>query len=242
MADNKNAQSGKIEQIFDKLIQNKTPLKMNLIEANYESLTIVTGLSKIRNIPHFCIDYPKGFVEAFAGIDVWHIRFKFSGEDKIKYVFDTTGGELIGETICLKLPEAIERQQRRKLFRINAPSGTTITINVKSIQQELKVIDISLGGVLLALNHADEHVWQKPAFTPANRIEDIELVFPLESGSERIQIKKSRVRRLKKNPDTKKYELALEFDEMSRRDEDLLTESIYRLQREFLRKRLPLDA
>jgi c-di-GMP-binding flagellar brake protein YcgR len=42
------------------------------------------------------------------------------------------------------------------------------------------------------------------------------------------------------NTETKRYEVALEFYEIEKSEEQKLTDLIYELQRQYLRKRLPL--
>ena len=241
MAESEKIRGSGIARIFEELRQRKTLLKLILDDTDFEHLALVTGLERKENGPHFIIDTPQGFKEAAADIDNWHIRFEFTGKDNINYVFTTIGGQIAGNQIHIKLPEEVERKQRRKLFRINAPAETKLRFSIHVTRHELEVIDISLGGSLAALVQTDSHVQPKPPFPDTHPLKDVELIFPAEIFRQPIKIKTAQIKRLKKNPETTRYEIALEFNQISKGDERLLNDLIYRLQRQSLRKRLPLD-
>jgi c-di-GMP-binding flagellar brake protein YcgR len=241
MAESEKIRGIRITSIFEELRQRKTLLKLILVDTDFEHLAMVTGLRRKESGPHFIIDTPQGFKEAAADIDIWHIRFEFIGKDNINYVFTTIGGQIAGNQIYIKLPEEMERKQRRKLFRINAPAETKLCFSIKDTRHELQVIDISLGGSLAALVQTDSHVQHKPPFPDTQALKDVELVFPAGISRQPIKIKTAQIKRLKKNPETTRYEIALEFNQISKSDQRLLNDLIYRLQRQSLRKRLPLD-
>jgi hypothetical protein len=215
--------------MLEELRQRKTLLKLMLVDTDFEHLAVVTGLRRKESGSHFIIDTPRGFKEAAADID------------NINYVFTTIGGQIAGNQIYIKLPEEMERKQRRKLFRINAPAETKLCFSIQGTRHELQVIDISLGGSLAALVQTDIHVQPKPPFLDTRPLKDVELIFPAEIFRQSIKIKTAQIKRLKKNPETTRYEIALEFNQISKSDQRLLNDLIYRLQRQSLRKRLPLD-
>jgi c-di-GMP-binding flagellar brake protein YcgR len=241
MAESEKIRGIRITSMLEELRQRKTLLKLMLVDTDFEHLAVVTGLRRKESGSHFIIDTPRGFKEAAADIDIWHIRFEFIGKDNINYVFTTIGGQIAGNQIYIKLPEEMERKQRRKLFRINAPAETKLCFSIQGSRHELQVIDISLGGSLAALVQTDSHVQPKPPFPDTHPLKDVELIFPAEIFRQPIKIKTAQIKRLKKNPETTRYEIALEFNQISKSDQRLLNDLIYRLQRQSLRKRLPLD-
>jgi c-di-GMP-binding flagellar brake protein YcgR len=241
MAESEKIRGRAITSIFEELLQRKTLLKLILVDTDFEHLARVTGLKRKESGPYFIIDTPQGFKETAADIDNWQIRFEFTGNDNINYVFTTTGGKIEGNQIYIKLPEEVERKQRRRLFRIKAPIETKLCFSLDATRHELDVLDISLGGSLAALVQTDSRVQQKPPFTDSHTLKDIELVFPVEIDRQPIRIITARIKRVKINPETTRYEMGLEFNEISKDDERLLNDLIYRLQRQHLRKRLPLD-
>jgi len=241
MAESEKIRGIRITSIFEELRQRKTLLKLIIVDTDFEQLAMVTGLRRKESGSHFIIDTPQGFKEAAADIDICHIRFEFIGKDNINYVFTTIGGQIASNQIYIKLPEEMERKQRRKLFRINAPAETKLCFSIKATRHELQVIDISLGGSLAALVQTDSHVRHKPPFPDTQTLKDVELVFPAGISRQSIKIKTAQIKRLKKNPETTRFEMALEFNKISKSDQRLLNDLIYRLQRQSLRKRLPLD-
>ncbi len=240
MAESEKILGSGVSSIFEELLQRKTLLKSTLVDTDFEHLVRVTELRHKENGPHFIIDTPEGFKEAAADIDTWHIRFEFTGKDNINYVFTTIGGQITDNQIYIKMPGEVERKQRRKLFRIDAPAETKLCFSIHATRYELQVIDISLGGSLAALILTDSPVKHKPPFPDIQALKDVELVFPAEISRQPIRIKTAQIKRVKKNPEKTRYEMALEFNQISTSDKRLLNDLIYRLQRQHLRKRLPL--
>ena len=241
MAESEKIRGSAITNTFEELLQRKTLLKLILVNTDFEHLARVTGLRPKESAPYFIIDTPQGFKEAAADIDNWHIRFEFTGKDNINYVFTTIGGQIAGNQIYIKLPEEVERKQRRKLFRIEAPAETNLCFSIDGTRHELEVIDISLGGSLAALVQTDRTVQHPPPFADTGALKDVELLFPAGISRQPIRIKTAQIKRMKENPETTRYEMALEFIQIGKHDERLLNDVIYRLQRQYLRKRLPLD-
>jgi c-di-GMP-binding flagellar brake protein YcgR len=199
MAESEKIRGSGITRIFEDLRQRKTLLKLNLVDTEFEHLALVTGLKRKENGPHFIIDTPEGLKEAAADIDIRHIRFEFTGKDNINYVFTTIGEQIAGNQIHFKLPEEVERKQRRKLFRINAPAETKLRFSIHVTRHELEVIDISLGGSLAALVQTDSNVQHKPPFPDTHALKDVELVFPAGISRQPIKIKTAQIKRVKKN-------------------------------------------
>ena len=241
MADSEKIDGDGVIRIFEELLQRKTNLQLNLRDSDYQHLTIVTALTTQKSDPSFYLDTPEGFKEATADIGTWHIHFTFTGKDNIQYRFHTVGGEISDNRIKINLPDIVERRQRRKLFRIKAPAGTILCFVVNTTRYEFEVIDISLGGSFAVLVQTDSQDDTDPPFSGSERLKDVELVFPVEIHPKPLKIETAEIRRAKRNPEVPSYELALEFAEINHRHEKQLTDLIYRLQRRYLRKRLPLD-
>ena len=241
MADFEIITGGAITALLKTLIRRKTPLKLNLIDTRYENLTRIRSITDHKKTPHMVIDIPEGFEKAAAGSDVWQMRFTFSGPDRIKYVFSTIGGEFVGKSICLKAPQEIERRQRRELFRIDAPQGTRIQFSKGGNRLELEVMNLSLGGSLAAWVQTRTDMPDNLLFAVAQRIEDVALVFPAEIAPQPIHIEALEIKRVEQKSQLHRYELGLEFCEVSPSEKRRLTDLIYELQRQNLRHRLPLD-
>ncbi|MGD9057444.1 MAG: hypothetical protein PVJ41_10335 [Desulfobacterales bacterium] len=230
-----------ITALLDTLIRYKTLLKLTLIDTEYENLTRILKIVDHNKIPHLVIDIPEGFEKAAADLDVWQIHFEFSGMDQIKYDFTTVGGEIVGNRIYLTAPHELERQQRRELFRIDAPQGTHIHFSKDGNRLELEVMNISIGGSLAAWVQTRTDMPENSPLAVAQRLEDVTLVFPAEILQRPIQIETLEIKRVEKKSQQSRYELGLEFYKISNSEKRRLTDLIYELQRQYLRHRLPLD-
>ena len=230
-----------ITALLDTLIQHKTHLKLTLMDTEYKNLSRILRIADHKNIPHLVIDIPEGFEKAAADLDVWQIHFEFDGPDQIKYAFTTVGSEIVGTCIYLAAPHEVERQQRRELFRIEAPQGTRIYFSKDGNRLELEVMNISIGGSLAAWVQTPTDMSEKAPLAMAQRLEDVTLVFPEESLQRPIQIEALEIKRIEQKSQQSRYELGLEFCEINNSEKGRLTDLIYELQRQHLRHRLPLD-
>ena len=241
MAKTEKIKGSAITKIFEELINYRTLLSLDLLNTDYRKLTRITALVDRNNEPHFIIDAPEQFEHAATNNAPWRIRFEFVGKDHIRYGFTTVGGEVHGSRIYVKLPRVIERNQRRKLFRINVPAGTKLCLALDEMRIELEVINLSIGGSLAALVQTNPDLKSPPPFADNFLLKNAELAFSAEIMRPPIKIRAIQIKRIKKNAETKCYEVALEFSEVDKDEQRKLTDMIYELQRQHLRKRLPLD-
>ena len=227
--------------IFNKLQKNQTLVKMRLIGKDYERLIIITGIRIYDNTSFIIIDYPRGFREAVTDIDIWKIYFEFKGEDELKYVFYSSGGKLSQNSIWIKFPEYIERHQRRKSFRLKVPPGTKIFFEIDSVKYKMEVIDISTGGALCVLTRLSKTDTIRRILKTGKELRDIELRFPgRKNEKRRVHIKKLVIIRSEPNPPSGRYYFAIQFTGIEKKQKKILTDMIYKMQRSFLRERLPL--
>ena len=241
MAESEKIKGGAIAKLFKELLQHKILLKLTLVDAEYEHLTLIKDLIDLNSAPHFIINTPEGLEQAAAGINPCHFHFEFTGKEHIKYSFTTSEAKIGDRRVYIKYPRQINRWQRRELFRIEAPAGTQLCVTHDSVRYELDVLNISIGGTLAALVQTRSQLSEKAPFADKQFLKDIELVFPSETPQAPIRIEAAQIRRIKRNLEKKGYELGFEFYEISTAEENRLTDLIYRLQRQHLRHRLPQD-
>jgi c-di-GMP-binding flagellar brake protein YcgR len=241
MAQTEKIAGQKILGLFEELHHDGTFLRLHLPQKKYSHLTQVLDLRKRRKDSFFLIDFPEGFFDTNADTDAWSFDFEFTDKDNVNYAFSTQGAEIINKNIWIKLPQFVKRQQRRKLYRLTAPSGTELHLNLHAKRYELQVIDISLGGalgVLAGIQHGNQ---QDPILSYTGIFKNIEVVFPPKEENLRVAVKSAKVKRLGENPLTNQHEYALQFLEMDQIQTKTLTDLIYRFQREFLRNRLRVN-
>jgi c-di-GMP-binding flagellar brake protein YcgR len=241
MAESEKIKGSAIYKIFEELIHYKTPVQLKLLNSDYKQLTRITALADCNNEPHFIIATPDGFEQVAVKTVPSRIRFEFTGKDHIEYSFTSKGGEIDGNRTFVKMPREVKRNQRRNLFRINAPAGTKLCLAIDGIPTELEVINLSIGGSLAALVRTSKNFKAGPPFADKYFFKDAQLVFPAEITIQFIKIGSIQLKRMKVNAKTNRYEVALEFHKMDKSEQHKLTDLIYQLQRQHLRKRLPLD-
>lgn len=232
----------RVLELFDALLQDGTPLKVFLSDKDFEHLNRIVDISTQNKKSYFLIDYAQGFENTVLSTDGAVIDFEFTDKDNIKYSFRTSGTAIFKGKIWLKVPQWVEREQRRKQFRISAPAGSKIFFSLNNQRCELKLIDISLGGSLGVLAAVPSHRSQYQTPRHVKHLKDVELFFPRKDENVHVIINLCEVKRLGLNPVTNQYEYGLEFQKIDNSNTKTLTDLVFRFQREFLRKRLRIDA
>ncbi len=225
-------------RLFKRLIEDKTVLRVFLLGKNYERLTIVTDIIEENGSYFITVDYPAGFRLVVGEGEQWRLRFEFTGKDRLPYVFRTVGGEIIHKGLKLPLPNFIERRQRRKNFRLEAPLGTVIKFSRNGKKYEANVINVSTGGALISLPRRSS---ERPQLELNEYIKALNLVFPSDEERLIVHIKEALIKRVQKDLDRGHYLYALQFTDMEKEETNLLQELIFKFQREYLRKRQLLD-
>ena len=229
-----------IVQLFKELQQKKVPLKVMLTNGDYEHLSHLKEIRKRLRTHYFLIEYTQDFQAATENLDDWRLTIEFTGEDGIMYEFQTKDSDISREMIWIKFPETVHRYQRRSLFRLEAPHGTRLYFDVNEIRYKLLVINVSLGGTLGVLVSLTKQMEQDLKLKKPRVLENVELVFPSkgkDNDESTVNIKSCQIIRQERNRQTKKYECAMAFKEITETEQKKLTELFYRWQRDYLRKR-----
>ena len=229
-------------KLFRRLQQDVIPLKMHLMSGEYERLTHIDEIRKWRKAHYFLIEYHENFRIAADGLEDPRLRFEFSGKDNINYHFETGFDQISRKMIWARLPEIVNRYQRRGHFRLEAPNGTRLCFKINDQPYDLLVINISLGGTLGVLSTLTIKMERKLREISPEILENVELIFPSDNDNEdledsKVNIKHCKVIRQRRNPETQGYEFAIEFKEMAEDQQKKLTTLFYQWQREYLKKR-----
>jgi len=239
-----------VVQVFKRLKDNRTLVKVHLPEKDFGRLTVVSDLWIKRRLlsflnnhdeVYFRIDEPEGLVEALADLEDMRLKFEFSDRDRLPYSFETRGGEVDGGRIWLKLPEVIQRLQRRLYFRIEVPENTFVEFDLNGQRHKVNLENISLGGALAAVYQRRPNETDLPELVAGQTIDNLSLLFSPAQKGPVITITQAVVRRMQKDTRSKKHCLALHFDRIDPSEEKQLTRQIYKIQRERLSRRLPVD-
>ncbi len=211
---------------------------MNLLGHDYERLTMVIGVPTKKPPYYFRIDYPNGFERAARNTPSWKIRFEFKGRDRVVYRFRTYGGYVSGKDIFVPFPHHIERVQRRRRFRLEAPLGAKVVFSRYADKYEMTLLNLSEGGALVGTGKSSS---RQPVFQEGDFLGHIAVLFQTEGQQFRIPIRKALVKRLEKNPLTLRYQYAIQFKDLGKGERKDLKELIYLFQRDFLKKRQKVE-
>jgi len=237
-------------QVFKHKKDNRTLVEVRLPEKDCNRLTVVSDVWIKRRLlfflnnrdeVYFRIDEPEGLKEALADQSDMKLHFEFADRDRLPYTFETHGGEVDGGRIWLKLPEAIQRLQRRLYFRIEVPEKTFVQLDMDGQFHRVALENISLGGALAASCRRKPDDGDLPMINEGRTLDNIQLLFPPAKGGASIAVARAVVRRMQKDNKLKKHQFALHFAQIEPSEEKRLTRLIYKIQRERLSRRLPVD-
>lgn len=226
--------------LFNELRAERTLLKMQLANRKKSYFRHIADIRKRRRALHLVIKAPDNSHD--LGLETGHssLQFEFTDKENIKYVFETEDWELSDDSIWVKFPDVVNRFQRRKLYRLDAPHGTRLYFKVNGIRYKLLVVNVSLGGTLGVLVSLTRQMEDELKPYNSKTLEDVELVFPSENRKHAgsiVKIKRCQIKRQERNPVTGKFECAIEFKEMNEGQQKNLTNLFYKSQREYLRRR-----
>ena len=228
--------------LFNQLKENKTLVKLVAKGNDYEQLTLITGTRKRLNKSYLLLDCPGNFKEKFTETDEWEFDFEFTGIDNMKYTFTTSGGDFLkNEHLMIPMPDRIVRHQLREHFRLEAPSGSKIDFKVNQESCTEKLLDVSLGGALVAMVYFESMPQEKMPFNIGDTLYDINLTFPVKGKKHHVRIKKAVAVRFTHNESGDETGCGLQFIDVDKNQLQALTEFIYSLQRHTLRNRLRVD-
>lgn len=226
--------------LFTALQINAIPLKLRLSDSDDPRWAYIADISKRRKTLSLKVNSPGDLDRISVETDPPHLRFEFADQDNDKYVFNTGTWKLSRDMIRIELPEFVHRYHRRKLFRLEAPHGTRLFFNVNDKRYKLLVINVSLSGSLGVLASLTEQMEQELKPYTSKLLNNAELLFPAK-GHEKdgavVSIKSCQIKRSERNPITNKFEVAIEFKEVSEAEQKNLTGLFYQYQREYLRRR-----
>lgn len=238
MVDTGKISGEKLAGLFNELIANRTIISVQAVETGFEQLTTIIGTFTEQKSNYLLVDQPKGFREASIR-SPWHLRFNFNGPDKLEYIFETMGGYNAGSGLKIPFPHYVERLQRRRNFRINTLVDSRLMFAAGDIRGVMKLINISAGGAYgVVFKHSAKDV-KGPILQKNQEISNLAITFPADKDMNKplILIKRAMVRRIELDFKRKVYRYAFEFMEIEKEEKKKLVQSIYHLQRQYLKRR-----
>jgi c-di-GMP-binding flagellar brake protein YcgR len=220
-------------KVFDELLKDRTALKIYLLGKGIDGLTVVTDIELNKQQKYFIIDYPGDNTEAFKKAVGEKVYLEFKGRDGLQYNFRSKIGKVTKEDIWVEFPDAIDRIQKRRHFRIVPSSGTKILCTAHETSFEFNVVNLSEGGALIKQSGTfhDEQL-----FNIGGYIRRLFIQCREDFANVRIEVNKSEIKRIEKNSETNLISYALQFLEFRHNEKDRLIDFIYRCQREILKR------
>ena len=198
----------------------------------FEKLTFITGFRQVKTTSYLLVDRFKGLSGAISTRR--GVLLNFTGNDKIQYSFRTSIHEIAERDIWLEFPEFIERIQRRKHFRVVTPLGTKVFVPKNEKTYEGHAVNLSMVGVLFKEAERSEG---QSEWNVGEDMEHVQVFWNKDFVTMSVSVKKSRVKRVIKDPVTGRCWCALHFLELDSEEEEKLREFIYLCQREALQRR-----
>ncbi|MFH1985022.1 MAG: PilZ domain-containing protein [Pseudomonadota bacterium] len=241
MDDRSQLKGDRINQLLEELKTTNTLVTLRLrgVEG-YERLTMITDIRTDPGGTFLVLDPPRGFQSAVAKAPRWRLQFTFTGQDKLEYNFNTSGGRIEADGIWVPVPEAISRIQRRRHFRVDTPPGTLLALTINGEARAMDLINISQsGGLGIVSRMRRNEQTSEPIFKIGAQLANLVIACPgsPEAEATKASIKKAVVRRVEQDTAQYRHRYALEFLELTPADQRIITAFILRVQREFLRKR-----
>ena len=230
----------RVEQTLRYLKDKRVLIKVAVKGAAFENVSLLTDINTEGPMPRFCIDPPEGMGDALQLKKKCALYCEFSGEDKVMYHFTLPVEDWHGD-YWFPLPSEIERIQRRRNFRLEAPMGTTLTVKQLEPPVRLLVLDFSLGGLLCMVESLRDGQDKRRVLFKGRTLNNLDLVFD-EEETMLIRIMRARIVRTGRNPNNNHEQYAFEFIAIDKAEEKKLTEVLYRMQRKLLRQRVSLEA
>ena len=218
--------------LLQDLLTGRTPVNFKIEGTEFEKLTFVTGFKQVKTTPYLLVDRFKGLSGARSLRR--DVLLNFTGGDKIQYSFRSCIHEITQHDIWLEFPEFIERIQRRKHFRVATPLGTRVLLPKNEKTYEGHAVNLSMMGVLFKETERSEG---QSGWNVGEDMEHVQVLWNKDFVSTSISVKKSRVKRVVKDPVTGRCWCALHFLELDSEEEEKLREFIYMCQREALQRR-----
>jgi len=231
----------KARQLIQYLKDKRVLVKLVVKNTGYESVTVVTDIATIEARECFRIDCSDDFHILLKSRDRGKLYFEFNGPDKVLYTFETAPDPKWrrGE-VWIPLPDEVDRIQRRRNFRLEAPMGTELILRQLHPPLKMVVLDFSLGGLLCVVESARERIKKNLMLTRGRRLKQLELLFRNDNVTTKIRIGEAAIVRVETNPVTGYRQYAFQFVTLDKNEEKSLTKVLYRMQRQLLRQRLPL--
>lgn len=223
--------------ILEALKNDRALIRVRLPGKDYQTLTTIEDIREKGGHTLLLIGCTEALKQHLADDEAWTVQIEFTGKDGLWHNFDALGEKVFMDAMWVTAPEFIERKQRREYFRLKAPSGVNFSFEDGSGKKTYQIMDISIGGAVVIPGKGVE---ADPGLSVRQTLNNAEVMFPQGLGKKTIRIQTCIIVRRDQDPVTGKTLYGIQFTRIEPDSHRTLKDVIYRLQRQFLRQRLPL--
>jgi c-di-GMP-binding flagellar brake protein YcgR len=223
--------------LLKSLARDRTPLTLKASDGSRQWQLVAGEIRTRRRRRYLIVEDSEALRSALSDDAASPMTLGFTDRNHVPHTCEIQHHRLTKTDIWLEIPETIERHQRRRIFRLEAPSGSELHLNIGGEAHSLLLIDVSINGALGIMSHLRADPNAAPPGCLGQTIPDAVLLFQTKAGPQRIHIAECTIRRLEPHETTGKMQYALEFTTIDEENEQLLTKMVYEFQREYLRRR-----
>jgi c-di-GMP-binding flagellar brake protein YcgR len=213
---------------FQELVDSRTVLAMEYPGTRYNWITFILEVESM-TFSSLLVDRVRGFRTALERNLQRELFFEFKDKNKVPFAFKTDVIELRPDGILVQLPTLLQRNQRRRYFRVETPPGAEISFS-DALGEEKNGVIINIGG-----GGAAFLVKEPPALSPGHVLERPRFEIPEDKKKVFLQIPATVVKRVEKW-DFDKFLVALEFTEISEGIRKDVIGYVFERQRSIIRR------
>jgi len=220
----------KVKEILQNLVLSGQMCKMEISRTPYSWLTLLSEIKEDGEGILLLVDRIPDFEKALSASRRQEVLVEYLENDGVPRSFLSRVIQVDTRGIWVEFPGKIQRDQKRKFFRLRAPSGTEIFFRRDAGKEEKGTVkDYSLGGVAFLIN-------KEVSLKPGDQLKNLRLCIP--EGREVLKVSVSLAVVIRAEPDSFQGQpfYALEFLEFPEASKKEFTRHIFEKQRNLLRR------
>ena len=183
----------KVKETLQNLVLSGQICKMEISRTPYSWLTSLSEIKEDGEGILLLVDRIPDFEKALSASRRQEVLVEYLENDGVPWSFLSRVFQVDTQGIWVEFPEKIQRDQKRKFFRLRAPSGTEIFFPGGAGKEEKGTVkDYSLGGVAFFIN-------KEVSLKPGDQLQNLRLCIP--EGREVLKVPVSLAVVIRAEPD-----------------------------------------
>jgi c-di-GMP-binding flagellar brake protein YcgR len=219
-----------VKETLQNLIRSGQMCKMEISRTPYCWLTLLSEVKEEKKGILLLVDRVRDFEKVLSASHRQEVLIEYLENDEVPCSFLSRVSQVDTRGIWVEIPEKIQREQKRKFFRLRAPVGTEIFFPGDPGKEEKGTVkDYSLGGVAFLIN-------KEVSLKAGDQLKNLRLCIP--EGREVLKVSVPLAVVIRAEPDffQGQTSCALEFLEFPEANKKEFTRHIFEKQRNLLRR------